>query len=350
MRILVYEFASGGGFAGRDVPASLGREGSAMRAALARDLVALGAHVMTTADERFPLAPIHGVDVVIMPAAGARRRGALDRLISLADAVWVIAPETDGCLEELVARVEEKRKVVLGPGAAAIRRAADKAALPRLLSRHGIDHPETRVFSRLDDWCAIEAAAEELGYPVVAKPARGAGSEGVALARTASGLRRAVDALRATVRERLVLQRYVRGTPASVSLLADGRHAIALTTNAQLMTRAFSGPFSCSFSYGGGVTPFEHPMASAAARVAVRTVESIHGLRGYIGVDVVLTRRKPVVIEVNPRLTTAYLGVRATVDENVAGLAIAACKGRLPDPPAIQRSVGFSSAGRIRRR
>jgi len=32
----------------------------------------------------------------------------------------------------------------------------------------------------------------------------------------------------------------------------------------------------------------------------------------------------------NPRLTTAYLGVRAAIDDNVASLALAACAGDLP--------------------
>ena len=54
MRILVHEFASGGGLAGRDVPASLGREGSAMLTALVADLAAIGCHeIVTTADPRF---------------------------------------------------------------------------------------------------------------------------------------------------------------------------------------------------------------------------------------------------------------------------------------------------------
>ena len=63
--------------------------------------------------------------------------------------------------------------------------------------------------------------------------------------------------------------------------------------------------------------------------------------------DVVLTDREAVVIEVNPRLTTAYLGVRAAVEENVADLALVACLGMLPAPPRVRRRVRFSASGRI---
>ena len=101
------------------------------------------------------------------------------------------------------------------------------------------------------------------------------------------------------------------------------------------------------FSYHGGTTPLDHPLAGRAAEVAVRACEAVPGLRGYIGVDVVLTSSEAVVIEINPRLTTAYLGVRKAVEANVAALAIAASCGALPAPPLLRRSIRFFSDGRI---
>ncbi|HEY3043709.1 MAG TPA: ATP-grasp domain-containing protein [Vicinamibacterales bacterium] len=342
MRILVHEFFSGGGLAGRDVPASLGREGSAMLAALVADLAAIdGHHIVTTADPRFPLTAPAGVDVVRMTNTRAMF---LDALISSVDAVWLVAPETGRCLERLTARVERKGIALLGSGSTAIRRASNKAALPRLLARHGVPHPETRVIDpSRDDWKVdVKIAARELGYPLVVKPARGAGCEGVSLARHARELRQAVAMARQTNGEgRVVLQRYERGVAASVSLLADGRRAIALTTNAQCMT------VSRQFSYRGGITPLAHPLAVRAAEEAVRACEAIPGLRGYVGVDLILTDSEAFVVEVNPRLTTAYLGVRAALDQNVAAMALAACAGTLPMPCPPRRSVRFTAGGRI---
>ena len=142
-------------------------------------------------------------------------------------------------------------------------------------------------------------------------------------------------------RSNVLMQRYVRGTPVSVSLLADGRRAVALAVNAQRMA------ISSGFSYRGGRTPFEHPLAAAAVDAAIRTCAALPGLRGYVGVDLVLTEAGPVVIEVNPRLTTAYLGVRAVLDENVAALALAAFDGVLPSQPIARRSVRFTAAGLV---
>ena len=49
----------------------------------------------------------------------------------------------------------------------------------------------------------------------------------------------------------------------------------------------------------------------------------------------------------NPRLTTAYLGVRSAFEENIAALALAACAGYAAGCPPLPRRVRFTAAGRI---
>src|SRR5262245_8496996 len=130
----------------------MAREGSAMKAALVADLHAIGRHeIVTTADARVARDLPRGVEVVALPGGGAGRPGtvtaaaacaardlprgvevvalpggdraretALDRLIGGVEAVWLIAPETDRCLERLAARVERQRKPLLGSSADAI--------------------------------------------------------------------------------------------------------------------------------------------------------------------------------------------------------------------------------------
>ena len=161
----------------------------------------------------------------------------------------------------------------------------------------------------------------------------------------AQAFRPAIAALKRCATQSIVLQRYVRGVAASVSLISDGRRAIAVALNRQAVRAA------PAFSYHGGHTPLDHPLAARAIDAAVRTCESVPGLRGYIGVDLVLTGTDAVVIEVNPRLTTAYLGVRSALgrgrDANIAGMAIDACRGTLPAPPRLCNRVQFTSSGRI---
>jgi predicted ATP-grasp superfamily ATP-dependent carboligase len=348
MRILVHEFASGGGLAGRPVPPALAREGSAMLTALVADLAVLPGHeIVATSDPRYRLTVPSSVEIVTL------RRSVLlpfprylDSLLARVDAAWLIAPETDRCLERLAARVERKGIALLGSGAAAIRVASDKARLAHILSRKNVPYPRTRSLafnSPEHAWTSrLKTSVAAVGYPVVAKPRRGAGCESVWLVRNARELQKAVQAFRATIgAERLVVQEYVSGLAASVSLLADGRRAVALAVNAQCVRAGRP------FAYQGGSTPLDHPLARQAASAAERACEAVPGLRGYIGVDVMLSDAGVVVIEINPRLTTAYLGVRQAVRENVAELALTACGGRLPTPPLLRRSIRFSSDGRI---
>jgi predicted ATP-grasp superfamily ATP-dependent carboligase len=340
VRILIYEFASGGGLAGRDVPASLVREGSAMRAALVADLSAIGTHeIVTTADARCAGSLPRGVEVVPLPSGDNERNAMLDSVIADVDAAWLIAPETGGCLEQLAVQVERHGKTLVGSGAAAIAAAANKAQLACRLGEAGVRHPKTR---RVAPASHADAAARDIGYPVVVKPICGAGSHGVCLAHDARELRGAVDAARgAGGRGDVLVQEYVRGAAASVSLLSNGRDALALTVNAQ--TIGWPG----SFEYLGGETPFEHPLAPLAVTAALDTCRAVGGLRGFVGVDVVLTETDAVVIEVNPRLTTAYLGVRVAIDENPASLALAACAGDLPAQPQTRRHVRFTAGGAV---
>jgi len=341
MRILVFEFASGGGLAGRPVPKSLAREGRAMLSALVADLARIGRHqIVTTADRRFTLHAPRGVDVVTIGRGGA---ALLDDLIASVDAVWLIAPETDGWLEGLAAKVERTGRMLLGTGSAAIRRAADKRRLPNRLARCGLTHPPTRVVHRHAEARAI---ADDLGYPVIVKPARGAGCEGVRLARNGRELRAAIHAVGRRATENVLVQRYIPGVAASVSLLSDGRRAVALAANGQAISAG------STLSYAGGRTPLDHPLAERAIDAAIRTCEAFPGLHGYVGVDLVLTSADAVVIEVNPRLTTAYLGVRSAINRrsgsgNIAEMAIDACAGKLPARPRIARHVRFTSAGRV---
>jgi predicted ATP-grasp superfamily ATP-dependent carboligase len=300
-----------------------------MRDALVADLLALGRHrIRVTADPRSRETP-QGVEVV--------SPGKLDELFASVDLVWLVAPETRGCLEDLAARARRAGARLVGSGPAAIRRAADKAGLSRRFSRRRVPHPSTR--SVASDAEGLEAA-RALGFPVVVKPARGAGSQGVRLARTPAGLRRAMRLARRPG-DPILVQRFVPGRAASVSLLCDGSRALPIAVNAQTM---LSSP---PFSYRGGLTPLDHPLARRAAVVARRACAAIGGLRGFVGVDVVLGASGAVVIEVNPRLTTAYLGVRAALGVNVAALALQACAGRLPRAPRVLRVVRFTAAGRV---
>src|SRR3982750_4496198 len=116
-----------------------------MRAALVADLSAIGTHeIVTTADARGGGDLPRGVELVTLPSGDDERNAMLDSAIADVDAVWLIGAEPGGCLEQLAIRVERRGRTLLGPGAAAIAAASNKAQLARRLGEVGVRHPKTR--------------------------------------------------------------------------------------------------------------------------------------------------------------------------------------------------------------
>src|SRR4051794_41530253 len=102
--ILVYEWVTGGGLAGRPLPASWAAEGRAIRRAIAGDFAALpGVRVVVTLDARF--AEEHGPWTVVRLGPGEEDT-AFPRLVTAADHTVLIAPETGGILADRARIIE----------------------------------------------------------------------------------------------------------------------------------------------------------------------------------------------------------------------------------------------------
>ena len=62
------------------------------------------------------------------------------------------------------------------------------------------------------------------------------------------------------------------------------------------------------------------PRAVRLHTLALDVMRALPGLRGFVGVDLVWhATRGPVVIEVNPRVTCAYVGLSTALGRNLAG-------------------------------
>ncbi len=65
--------------------------------------------------------------------------------------------------------------------------------------------------------------------------------------------------------------------------------------------------------------------------MAEKVVGSFSGLRGYVGVDLVLAKDGPYIVDINPRLTSSYVGLSKVANFNVAEALInSVIKGQLP--------------------
>src|SRR5690606_21127135 len=87
------------------------------------------------------------------------------------------------------------------------------------------------------------------------------------------------------------------------------------------------------FRYLGGSLPLPPSLHARAARLAQQALDALPAAIGYVGVDLVLGAAddgsRDVVIEVNPRLTTSYLGLRDAVKINLAELILQTAHSQL---------------------
>jgi predicted ATP-grasp superfamily ATP-dependent carboligase len=296
LRVFLCEFVSGGGMRAESLPASLAREGALMRDALARDLADLpGISVLTTHDDR--LAPPRQVESRAV-SQGADAWALWERCAETCDVAWPVAPETGGALARLVELCSGAKAVVVGPDAATVRLTSSKLATVERLAAWEVPCAPA--------WRPDVLPADEPG-PFVSKPDDGAGCEATRFWPE----RPAPEALPPGH----ILQRFVAGAAASLTVLGSERGAALLCVNRQHVAVS-NGAFAFSGVTVGALTDADGGLSAMAAAIGA----ALPGLRGLFGVDFVQSASGPVVIEVNPRPTTSYAGLRKALGRNPAGL------------------------------
>jgi tyramine---L-glutamate ligase len=319
-KLFVYEYLTGGGIdpavAGEASLLDLSAlivEGRAMRDALVKDLLALGGVEVTFASSRFETVDPSRSHCKAMP--GESITGFVARVARQHDRAWIIAPECDGLLLHLHDSVGSARW--LGCSKEAIRTASSKSATAACLEAHGI-----AVTPALEPG---ESVTDNPGARWVVKPDDGAGGLDTFVYDNFGDACTEYDA-RAAAGRNPVLQEWVDGEPLSLSLIC-GEHDVELASiNRQLIglpdTAALGRKEHVVEFSGVEVDQIDRQSAQGMALEALarRVVAAVHGLRGFVGIDLVWhAQRGPVVIEVNPRLTAAYAGLSARLGRNLAG-------------------------------
>ncbi|MBK1612329.1 hypothetical protein CKO44_02470 [Rubrivivax gelatinosus] len=306
-RIFVYEYLSGGGSVEGDPAASatLLPMGLAMRDAIARDLqrARIGPVTVASCAAAGPVPP--GTRAV-SARPGETPEAFVARQAALHDAVWAVAPESDGLLAAMQAAVGRARW--LGCDAAAIALGSSKGATLARLRAHGITTPH-------------DLAAEATRW--VVKPDDGAGA--VATQVWASRAAADSDVLRREdVGASAWIEPWVDGEAMSLSLLARAGQAELLSVNRQRIRLDDEG----RVAYDGvdlDCMPPPDPRRGVLAALAARVAAAIPGLSGFAGVDFVWhARLGPVAIEVNPRTTCAFVGLSERLGRCLAAEILAA--------------------------
>jgi predicted ATP-grasp superfamily ATP-dependent carboligase len=326
--------------------ASLRAEGRAMLGAILEDLAQLdGVELLTLVDENCETSgagkpPLAWDPALFRRARSGEEEACFRELARWADATLVIAPEFDDILLTRCRWVLEAGGRLLGPGPEAVRLTGDKGQLGRHLGDWDVPVPAT---------CRSQEPASLVGYPLVVKPRQGAGSLATFLVQKALELETVLaQARKESGTNDLLLQSFVPGGPASVAWLIGPRQRLSLAPAAQRLSTAGR------IRYQGGTVPLPADQAGRAVRLAGRALATIPGLCGYVGVDLVLGAEadgsQDRVIEVNPRLTTSYVGLRRLTATNLAGAMLRLAAGESIPPLAWDPgAVRFWPDGTVQR-
>jgi predicted ATP-grasp superfamily ATP-dependent carboligase len=302
MRIFVGEYVCGGGLAEQpleQIPESLRQEGAAMLRAVVSDLSEF-ANTVVPVDPRFDLdvdaehrVELNRTDAILGQWVAAARG---------CDSALIIAPESDGVLAQSVAMLRAGGIDVIAGSGDFLRVASDKLLTAKTLAAAGVPQPPYLALSDRRGQVGLESYDQ-----FVVKPRDGCGTQKIK--RFTS-----LDDARAELDEDQILQAWLPGRAVSIATIASATAQVYLPAVSQNLCDS-----NCS--YAGGQGPLDDEDQRRATALASRAIAAMPPtVRGFVGLDLVLGDRasEDFVIEINPRLTTSYVGLRRMIKGNLA--------------------------------
>lgn len=304
--LFVLELVSAGYF-GDQIGPSFRAEGRAMLDAVLEDLRRI---------------PGLRVDTPLLEAADGMRGLLLDSVARHgADSSLIIAPEFDGLLEKLSAAATNAGGRSLNCDPEALGLCRDKWRL----FRHFAAHDVATIPSRLLPLDELPAQ-----FPCVVKPRDGAGSWLVRTVANCPAWRATADEFTAAGLTACLCQPLIPGGSYSVGAIfsSEGGCEILPVAEQHLSDDG-------EHRYLGGRIPARLPIEIQCAirQLAERSLATMSGLRGYVGCDVIVPLDRahhPLLVEINPRFTTSYIGYRQLCRDNLMERLL--CSGSMNRP------------------
>ena len=303
--------------------------------AIATDFAALpDCHVAIMRDARLASQAVPAANITVHEVASfAAELATFQRLVAASDAVLLIAPEFAVQLETRAKWVEQAGVRLLSPNSRFIQLTADKWSSHLMLWKQNVPVPPAVLVPK------GVSLPSYLVYPIVLKPLDGCGSLGVQyLATPATQL----DWSDFTSPE-AIAQEYRSGMAASIAVLSGPTAHYYLPACKQTLSR------DGRFQYLGGVTPLHAVLQRRAETLAAQVVAALPSTLGYFGIDLIFGElpEEDRVIEINPRLTTSYLGLRAISETSLAAAMLEMQHGNSLNLRFGQEPITFHADGRV---
>ncbi len=362
MKIFAYEFITGGGMLhdpGASPDGSLLNEGCAMISRLAEDLATADQVDQVTClwDNRLPSPqPIQNCQWLPVDS-NQEHNEAVKEQAAGADWTIVIAPEFDGHLERIAKLTRENGGKLLGPHTAWRRRGTSKRRFADLMTKSNIPCPAglTIPAGATAPYCLEIFKNFQRGETIIMKPNDGAGCEGVQRYTPTDFVSffQTISDGKKLVPRAMRIEEFVPGLPASIAMLLGPTGALPLRWCAQSIE--WSDALAEVPTYNGGMLTdavgqdknFQQRSESLALKVAALMKDEI----GYVGLDLILGKAtdgsEDVIVELNPRLTTSYVGLSQATSQNLAQAMLQHAQGKRVSLEWDNLPVTFAADGSL---
>ncbi|WP_048198740.1 ATP-grasp domain-containing protein [Methanocella arvoryzae] len=195
--------------------------------------------------------------------------------------------------------------MVLGNDPKIAHNVCNKLWLARKIEELGI--PQPAIYTR-----------ENVRYPCIAKPIVGGGGHKNF---------KVYDESMLPPEDEYFLQELVTGTPLSVCALSTGSEAMPVSVNEILVGKKWLG-VEPGYTYCGNVTPYITRFKDEMFDIARKLIPAL-GLVGTNGIDFIVNKDGPKVLEVNPRFQGSLDAVEMATGENHFQAHVDAINGKL---------------------
>jgi predicted ATP-grasp superfamily ATP-dependent carboligase len=299
LKLLVFEYICGGGMADQALPDYLAAEGRLMLQALIDQLKDLAAiQLIIPLDKRCNIVVPANAEIIWIDDQSPKNY--LSALIARSDAVWPLAPESQGLLAEIAQQVLDQNKPLLLSSPKTVKLCSDKLATYHTLIDHNIACVETLALNQ-----------NSLNqFPIsVLKPIDGLGCEGSIVVDNPQQFEQLKSEL-----THYICQPYIAGQAVSLSCLFKQGQGWLLTCNQQQIQLKQQ-----QFNLSACLVNVPNRYPDVYQNLIDQIAKALPELWGYIGIDLIETAEQgPLLLEINPRLTTSFVGIYPATGINVA--------------------------------
>ena len=323
-KIFIFEFVSGGGYNTTSLPSSLFCEGYSMLKSIIEDFSELDFEIYTLLDKRIAfLGNYLLANKIHLVEGNCNYLEKYKEMLLKSDACYIIAPEFSNILYQLTEIADNFDKKIYSIGLEGIKIGASKMNTYRFFKQSHVPTPETYLIPTLDNGLDLEfiyKKFEDLNHSIIIKPEDGVGAECILHVNKKSQIHELFEK-KNTLKDfprTYILQRYIDGLDLSISLIGifDENqikpYILSINTQNVLLHKG-----SFESQYNGGTTPAEISEVIKENLYFYLQKLNFSFFNGYFGIDFILAHDHSIrFIEINPRLTTSYLGIRNIYDTN----------------------------------